>query len=365
MSQVVFSNLNISGITAAIPSQVINNHDWDVLLGKNITEKVINNIGVEFHRKAARRQTAGDLAFEAAKRILEEKKISPDEIGIVVFVTTTPDYMVPSTAFVIHKRLGLSVDCIPFDINHACAGYPYGIQVVGSMIQNIEKKYALLLCGHAPKHLDISNRKNPDHSSLMMFGDAATATLIERSENINNTIIDLYADSSNYLSLCTLGGCRCIDASRDVSIWSDGKEHSLFDAGMDGMEVFKFATTKVPASINNFLQVNKFSINEFDDIFLHQSNKLINHRIQKQINVPEERCYMSLNKFGNTSSCSIPLGIVDAYGDVNDDSEKKVLLCGFGAGMSWGIVSCTINPLDIYSYIESDNIYEEGELKPF
>lgn len=364
MAQIVFDNLGISAMAASVPKQVVDNHDWASVLGADVTEKVIHSIGIEKHRKALRRQTAGDLAFSAADYLLKEKGINKQDLGAVIFITTTPDYMVPATAFVIHKRLGLSEECIAFDVNISCAGFVYGLQIVGSLLQNMKKKYALLLNGQAPKHLEVANRKNPEHSALMMFGDAATATLLEKTKN-RVIRVSLNVDSSDYKSLCTLGGCRCPDASREVSVWSDGKEHSLFDAGMDGMAVFSFATMRAPESITNFLKESDTTIDKYDAIFLHQANQMIVNRIIKLINADKMKCHISLGKYGNTSGCSIPLGMVDAYGESQSNDEVNVLMCGFGSGMAWGTASCRIRPCDILPLIESDEIYEEGEIHPF
>lgn len=365
MSIVDYNNIKISGMTATVPSHCIDNMEYASILGQETTEKIIKNIGVRRHYKAARRQTAGDLAYCACKNLLEKKNINPAEIGAVIYLTTSPDYMVPATAFVLHKRLGLESDCIAFDVSLSCAAFVYGLQIAGSMLQGMSKKYILLVNGHAPKHLDVQNRKSPDHSALTMFGDAATATIIERTDEKNEISTALYADGSDFKMLCTLGGCRCVDASREVSVWSDGKEHSLFDAGMDGVGVFFFATSKAPEAINGFLSDKHESIEDYDYIFLHQANKKILQQITKKIGGTQEKVPVTIDKYGNTSGCSIPLGIVDYFGKDFTSESKRLILCGYGAGMSWGVASAYINPADVFEVTMSDDIYEEGEVHPF
>lgn len=365
MSIVNFTNIKISGMAATVPSHCIDNMEYASVLGTEMAEKIIKNIGVRQHYKSERRQTAGDLAYCACKNLLEKKDVAPSEIGAVIYLTTSPDYMIPATAFVLHKRLGLENDCIAFDVNLSCAAFVYGLQIAGSMLQGMSKKYILLVNGHAPKHLDVQDRKDPDHSSLMMFGDAATATIVERTDENSTISTALYADGSDFKMLCTLGGCRCVDASREVSVWSDGKEHSLFDAGMDGVGVFFFATTKAPEAIKQFLADKQESIDDYNYIFLHQANKKILQQITKKIGVTSDKVPITIDKYGNTSGCSIPLGVVDFFGKDTTSGRKKLILCGYGSGMSWGVASVEIDPEDVFEVTMSDEIYEEGELHPF
>lgn len=365
MAQITFSNIKIAGMTGVVPSQLIDNRQFTDIYGEDAIEKIIKSIGVEQHYKAYRRQTAGDLAYCACKTLLEKKGIDKQEIGAVIYITTTPDYMIPATAFVLHKRLELSPECIAFDINLSCAAFIYGIQIAASLLQGMKQKYILLVDGHAPKHLEVAERKEPDHSALMLFGDAATAALIERTEEAGIIRTDLYADGTDYKMLCTIGGCRCPDASREVTVWSDGKEHSLFDGGMDGVAVFFFATSKAPEAIHQFLLKNEESIDEYDYVFLHQANIKILHQIIKKIHVDKDKVPISIMKYGNTSGCSIPLGIADFFAESEEESRKKLLLCGFGSGMSWGVASVEINPNDIYGIEKSSEIYEAGEIHPF
>lgn len=363
MSQVVFENVRIAGIAGCVPSRIVDNRDFEYLFGKETVDKVISSIGIRQHRKADIRQTAGDLAIVACDRLLQEKKIDRDEIGAVIFISTTPDYVSPATAFILHKHLHLSKECIAFDMNLACPGYVYGIQICAALLQSLQQRYVLLVNGHAPKNLDVEDRKNPDHSALMMFGDAATATLLERSDEEPPIKCCLGADGSDYQLMFTIGGgARSASVEKKAFIWKDGLEHTIYDSIMDGVGVFSFSTGKAPKIIGEFLEENGETLNEYSKVVLHQANIFIIKRIVKLLGADAQKFPISLGDYGNTASCSIPLTIVDTFGEDRGAKPQKLLLAGFGAGLAWGVVSVHLSPKDVLPLYESDEVYEEGGL---
>lgn len=365
MAQVNFDNVRIAGIAGCVPNHIINNRDYEELVGKEMVDKIILSTGILQHRRAEIRQTAGDLAYVACNNMLNEFRIDRNEIGAVIFISTNPDYISPSTAFVLHKRLGLSNECIAFDVNLACSAYVYGIQICASLLQSLKQKYVLLANGHAPKNLCTGARKELDHSALMMFGDAATATLLERSENKNTIMTSLGADATNFHMMYTLGGARNAAAQCESFVACDGLEHFMTDSIMDGVNVFSFATQKAPESINDFLSDNGETLDDYDKIVLHQANMLIIKRIIKLLKGNPDKFPTTIEKYGNTSGCTIPLTIVDFMGNMSGDASLKLLLSGFGAGLAWGVVSLNIEKKVVLPIYYSDEIYEEGELYKF
>lgn len=365
MAQVNFDNVRIAGIAGSVPNRIINNRDYKELVGEDVVDKFILSTGILQRRRADVRQTAGDLAYVACNNMLNEFNIDRNEIGAVIFISTNPDYVSPATAFVLHKRLGLSDECIAFDVNLACPAYVYGIQICASLLQSLKQKYILLANGHAPKNLYIDDRKELDHSALMMFGDAATATLFERTENENRIMTSLGADATNFQMSYTLGGARNAAAQCESFVACDGLEHFMTDWIMDGISMFSFSTRKIPESINVFLSGNGETLDDYDKIVLHQPNRLIINRIIKLLKGNPDKFPTTIEKYGNTSGCAIPLTIVDFMGNMHGDASLRLLLSGFGTGLAWGVVSLNIEEKVVLPIYYSDEIYEEGELYKF
>ncbi len=360
----VFHNMKISGIAAAAPTSTIMNRDYETRLGKSVVDRVITVTGIEQYHKSARCQTASDLAYTAAEKLLTEKSIDRSEIGAIIDVTESPDYIAPSTAFVLHKRLKLPQTCMAFDVNLGCTGYVYGIHIACSLLQTMVQKYVLLVVGDVMKRPDMSERKNPDNSYLMMFGDASTVTLVEKTGGSEEIATDLYADGTDFKMLYTMGRCRCPDAPHDVTVWSDGTERSLYDPYMDGMGVFVFSTTYAPRLVRNFLKERNESLELYEEIYFHQANKMIVERIAKHLKLDMAKVPLSLPRYGNTNCGSIPVTLVDNLGDNDSDVPRKLLLCGFGVGLSWGIVSLELCPSVVLPMMFSDDYYAEGEIRP-
>lgn len=364
MAGTVFHNVRLIGVAGAVPTKTIYNKDFTDLIEPEALARVIKVTGIEQYQKAVREQTSGDLCYEAANELIQKKGINKEQIGVVITVTQFPDYIAPSTAYILHKRLELDKDCICFDVNLGCTGYVYGLHIASSLLQSMEKKYALLTVGDAVKIPDLRDRKHPEHSNLIMFGDSGTASLLERIEDEEEIQTDLYSDGGRYRALVTLGRCRNIDASHEVTTWSDGYDRSVYDPYMDGFDVFQFSTIEPPNAVKSFL-TNRNETNEnYDEFYFHQANKMIVDRIVKKLKIDYQKVPMSISKFGNTGGATIPVTMVDHLGNNNSNEYLRCLLCGFGVGLSWGVVSLRLRPSDVLPMIYTDNYYKEGEFYP-
>lgn len=361
MSQHVFENVRIAGIAAAAPSKVICNRDFYARLGKKQVEDFIKLTCIERHHKSPAKQTAGDLGFAAAKELLQKLGVERDEIGGVIDVTQSGDYLEPSTAFVFHKRLNLSESCIAFDVNLGCSGYVNGLNIAASLLQSMEAKYILLIAGDVRKRPEVSLRQHPDPSNFLMPGDCATATLVERTSDRSEMAVHLYSDGKDFRMLHKLGANRCLDVTDEILTTPEGVEYSLLDHYMDGMGVFTFSTMRVPESMQLFMEKNRCAVEDFDYYFFHQANGMIVKRIAKKLKIPMEKVPLSLVEYGNTSSGSVPMTIVYQLGEEKGVRPLKCVLCGFGVGLSWGIVSAEIVPANVLPVILNDEYYEEGE----
>ena len=345
----VTENIKISAIAAAAPSDFKYTDDYISELGDETIMKFKKMTGINGRHAARFEQTSSDLCFAAAKKILEEKHIPLEEIGILVFVTQCPDYNVPATACVLQMRLGLPKDCIAFDVNLGCSGFVNGINIVSSLLHNSNIKYGLLLAG------DTSVREKSRHVSLntnnsfkLLFGDAGTATLLERDDYESNKIISSMRTDGN--------GFKAI--IRPFNEWRnpDMPEKKM----MDDIAVFNFTIAEVPTMIKNFMAEEGTSPADYDDLVLHQANLYILKQIAKRTGFAMEKVPVSLDMYGNTSSGSIPLTLVKKYGDADEDRKIRALMCGFGIGLSWGIVSTEICIKNILPVTISDDYFVDG-----
>ena len=275
--------------------------------------------GILGHHLAMDRQTASDLCYAAAVKIIQEKHISLEDIGAIVLVTQNPDYNVPATACVLHYRLGLSKDCIAFDVNLGCSGYVNGINIIASIIANSNIKYALLLAGDTQAK--------------------------ERSKKVK--IASMRTDGSGFKAII-----------RPYNEWRnpDMPEKKI----MDDIAVFNFTIAEVPKILKEFMQIHETTPDSYDDLVLHQANQYILQQITKKAGFSQSKMAISLDRYGNTSSASIPLTLVKKYGEYSEDKEIHPLMCGFGIGLSWGVVSASINTADILPVIHYDEYFDDG-----
>ncbi len=366
MADSVFKNIRICGLAGAVPIQEKKIRNFTEKFGKENIEQYIQLTGVESLRISVRQQTASDLGYAAAKAVLEKFNIDRSQIGAVINVTQTPDYVQPSTAFVFLHRLNLSSDCIAFDVNLGCTGFVYGIHICASLLSNSQSRYALLITGDSEKLPDFLSRENPDTSNVLMHGDACTALLLEKTDNPDYTIrTDLHSDGSGYRTILRGGMCRSCDADRKLTRWSDGIDRSITDPYMDGMGVFSFSTRKAPEAVSSFMKSANETCDDYSTFYFHQANKMIIERIAKKLRIDMNKVPMSISQFGNTSSASIPLTMVTDLGEKQGAELQKVLLCGFGVGLSWGVVSLRIASDCVLPLIETDDYFSEGEIVPF
>ena len=350
-----FNNIKISGIAAAVPTKTVNAHEYDELFGEDTVSKNIATTGVRESHHASKEQTSSDLAYVAAKRLMKEMDIDPESIGVLIFTAAYLDYQVPPTACVLQKRLGLSTDCIVFDNNLGCSGYIYGIQTMSAILNSSSAKRGLLLTG------DITSKVvSPLDKSRMIFGDGGTATLIEKVDGETDMIrIGMKTDGSRFKSIIVPAGAyRNQDSPRERTEWSDGNTRSDYDLFMNGMDVFSFSMTDVPKLAKEFMDTYGYDPNEFDAYIFHQPNLFILKHLIKKIGADKEKMKISLDRYGNTSVCSIPLTICDAFHDVSE--TKKLFLYGFGVGLSWACTGITIDTTNIFGIETTDDYYTEG-----
>lgn len=324
MATGILKNVEIKGIACAVPDRIVNNEDYYDVFGEESVRKFINMTGVKTRHVAIDEQCTSDLCYIAAKSLMAKLQWEPSSIDALILITQTPDYAVPATACVLQYRLGLSENCIAFDINLGCSAYVYGLWQAATMISTQNINRVILLCG------DTSNFgiNQSDSATAMIFGDGGTATALEKTDGKELKYF-LKTKGSGYRSIIVPSG----HARSRSKISTDSSE---YDLSMNGTEIFSFTITDVPKAIKSFILEYSIDKNDVDMFVFHQANLFILKNLARKLCIPMERVPVSIDRYGNTSGESIPLTLVDALGPEESNDTIKLFLCGFGVGLSYG-----------------------------
>ena len=305
----------LCGIVTALPEAVSENADLAASFGAETMAKIIAATGIE-RRPVAGGHTVSQLGIAAAEILLEKLGWDRETVGLLVVVTQTPDYPLPSTACIMQNALGLSKQTAAFDLGLGCSGYVYGLSVVNGLMQSGGIFRALMVSGDMTTHMiSDSNR-----SLAPLFGDAVAVTALELSEG-GSMSFDLGSDGSGAPYLISKTGGLA--------------EPGAAELFMDGTQVMAFSLKQVAPSIDRALTAANRQINEVDYIILHQANAMMIRTLGHKIKARDDQMVYAVRDFGNTSSASIPLAICDHLTRIKPQSDVCLLLCGFGVGWSW------------------------------
>lgn len=334
-------HIRVSGIAACVPKHKVSNlnYEWIELADR---EKLIKTTGINERRVSNEETCTSDLCIESARKLITELNWDVEAIQIVVFVSQTPDYRLPATSVLIQNRLGLSKNTICFDLSLGCSGYVYGLSVISSMMSSLKLSKGLLLVGDTISKL--SNEK--DKSVYPLFGDAGTATALEYNEQAEPVFLNLFSDGSGSSAIIVPSGGMRNQVKPESFIennFDGGITRNSLNLIMEGIDVFNFTQREVSPSILTLLESSNTDINNIDYFVFHQANKMMNEIIRKKLKIEEEKVPYSLPKFGNTSSATLPLTIVSELRENLLNKNKKLLLSGFGVGLSWGNVILNLN----------------------
>jgi 3-oxoacyl-[acyl-carrier-protein] synthase III len=270
---------------------------------------------------------------------------------MLVFVSQSPDYYLPVTSAILQNKLGLSTKCVAFDLTLGCSGYIYGLSTVASYMSLGKIKKGILLCGDTP-----SKSCNPrDKSVAMLFCDSATATALEYDETASDLKFSLGTDGSGYKAIIIPEGGYRTPINENTLIekeYEDGMIRNGCNLFLDGMEVFSFGITQAPKSVKELSEFAGLDPKMMDAVVFHQANKMMNEMIRKKLKLEVEQVPYSLENFGNTSSASIPITMVTQMQQKLSTTSNKLMLCGFGVGLSWGTCYVETNNLVIPNLIE-------------
>jgi 3-oxoacyl-[acyl-carrier-protein] synthase III len=312
--------ISITGLGAYVPERVLSNDELSRIVDTS-DEWITERTGIKERRIAAPEEALTDLAMPAARAALAQANVDPKDIDLLVCATVTPDMMLPTSSALLADELG-APDAAAYDLLAGCTGFMYAlVQAYGMMAAGLSER-ALVVGGDVlSRILDWTDR-----STLVLFGDGAGAVVLERTPERGFLGFELGADGGGgiHLSLPGSGSRRLADAS------ANGYVH------MNGREVFKFATRVLVSSAQAVLDRCGVSVDEVDVYVPHQANVRIMDHAAQRLGIPRERMVVNVDRYGNTSSGSIPLALAEAQRDGRLKKGDLVLMTGMGAGLTWG-----------------------------
>lgn len=341
-------------MSAAVPKHVVKNLEYTSFFPEEQVKQVVEKIGIYERRFADDCTCSSDLCFAAAEKLIADNHIDRSEIDLLIFVSQTPDFRMPSTSTLLQERLGLPKTCMTFDVNQGCSAFLFGLSIAFSMVQIGGIRKALVLDGETSSKVYSSK----DRRTAFIFGDAGTATLVERNSKFGNSYFSLNSDGSKGDYIMTkAGGFRyrsTVDTLKEKVVDEYGNIRSDEQGYMNGADVFNFVILEVPKDIKRTLANSGFTAEQMDYVVFHQANNFINSYIAKKMKLDVSKIPHCIEKFGNTASASVPLTIVSELKD-KIIGEKKLLLSAFGVGMTWGTGILSMVDTKVSDIVEVEN----------
>jgi 3-oxoacyl-[acyl-carrier-protein] synthase-3 len=324
MAVCVSGKSKIAGIVTGVPSARISNKTDTIAFSKEEVRKVVAMAGVAERRIATANIRSTDLCAAAAEELLRVIGWERDTVEALIMVTQTPDYFLPSASCLVHRRLGLSENCAAFDLGQGCSGYVYGLWIASMMLNSGGMTRVLVLHGETPTlYADQSDR-----AVALLFGDAGSATALERKETDNNSkwFFTLHTDGKGYDDLIVEAGGFRDRFCRDM------RKHFV---RMNGANIFNFTIKVVPRMIDDVLKSAGVPKESIDYFIFHQSNRFIIRHLMAKSGIPQEKVPITLDRFGNVGGPSLPLTITQGI-PFPAGRPLTLMLLGYGVGLSWG-----------------------------
>lgn len=320
--------IGIIGVGAYLPKKVLTNKDLEKIVDTS-DEWIISRTGIKERRIADKGVSASELGYLAARRALKDAKLSPNEIDLIIVATTTPDMQFPSTACLVQKRLKIR-HAACFDVSAACSGFVYAITVARSLIATGEHKNALVIGTEVLS--TVVDWK--DRNTCVLFGDGAGACVFApvKKGGILSAHLDADGRFSHILEL-PAGGSRFPSSYETINT-------GMHYVKMQGSDVFKFAVRKMADAAMKALYLCKLTSNDVDCLIPHQANIRIINAMAKRLELPMDKVFVNLHKYGNMSSASTAVALCEAIKSGRIKRGDTVLMVAFGSGLAWG--SCVI-----------------------
>ena len=350
MAIIKYCNVGVTALSACVPKQVIDNYHYDLdIWTEEEVRKIVEKIGVKERRFVDDKTCASDLCCAAAEKLIADNGVDKKEIDLLAFLSQTPDYRMPATSILLQDRLGLPMSTMAFDISLGCSGFINALSIIYAMMQNRGFRKALLLDGETRSK--VYSRK--DRREAFIFGDAGVAALIERDDKFGESHFSLNSDGSRgNLIMIPGGGYRnmsSVETLKEKVVDEYGNIRTEENGYMNGADVFNFVIVEVPKDIKRLMFATGEDVHQMDYYVFHQANAFINNHIAKKLKLDKERIPWTIQKYGNTSSVSVPLTIVSELKD-KMAGKKKIMMSAFGVGMAWAtavvpFVDCKISDI--------------------
>lgn len=349
MAVIKYKGVGITALSACVPRNISDNSKLGYLIPESEIQKTVNSIGIHQKRFVDEDVTASDLCVKAAEQLLADNNIDKNSIDMLLFMSQLPDYRIPATAPVLQHRLGLPVTTAAMDLSLGCSGSVYSLSAAMAYASLNGINRVLLLVGDTLSKLV----NKMDKVDAPLYGDAGTATLVEKVDDGFESVFILCSDGEGENAVkIKAGGGRHMTTAENLKehVESDGSIISDNEVFMNGMEVFNFVMRRAPRSIKDLCEICSLDLGSVGNLILHQSNKFMTDFIARRIKYPLERVPYCLDRYGNTSAPSIPLTICS---ELRGKELSDAIISGFGAGLSWGtayisLANCKISPVIEY-----------------
>ena len=351
MADLSFKNIGIVGMSAAVPKNTIDNYAYTEFFPEADVKDIVDKVGIKERRFAPEGMTASDLCFAAAEQLIGDLNINKEEIDLLVFVSQTPDYRMPATSITLQHRLGLGKHCAAFDISLGCSAFVYGLSIVYGLMQSGGFRKALLLDGETRSRV----YSPKDRKTSFLFGDGGVAAIIEQNEKFGESFFSLHSDGSlSDLIKMDAGGYRnpsSVETLNERVVDEHGNIRHDEHGYMNGADVFNFVLKEIPKNFKSVLEQSNNTNDTIDFNVFHQANDYMNNYLAKKLKLDTAKVPSCIAQFGNTSSVSIPLTIVSQLQN-QLEGPKKLMLCGFGVGMSWATAQINVDDCKISNLVE-------------
>lgn len=336
----------MAGVSACVPENVVATEEID-LMSEEEAQVFNNTVGIKRRHIAPDSVCASDMCEKAANKLLEELGWENESIDVLIFESVTGDYKTPPTSCLLQDRLGLPDTTFCLDMPMGCCGCLYAITIGGNLLTTGNVKRALLLIGDTA--LRMGSMK--DKSRVPLFGDCGVAIALEYDVDAPEIVVDFHTLGKGYEALMTPHGGFRHPATPESFIEEDfgnGIVRAPIHTLINGMNVFSFAISKPPRSVEQFMAEENIDRNEDVDYFLiHQANKMIVDRVVKKLKLPVDKVPYNLEEYGNLGGASIPSLMVTRLRDELTTAPQRLMMSSFGLGLSWATMSATLGPMTI------------------
>lgn len=350
--------MRLVGLISVVPKNVVDHSVAYEHFPKGDVDRVIGNIGVKQHREATPGTTTADLVIPAATALLERLGWAPTTVDGLVFVTQTPDFLFPGTSHRIQAALGLPDRTMCIDVNLGCSGFTHGVILVQSLLASGVAKRILLACGDVTTGTvrpgSAAARNHGDLGNALMFGDAGAVAAFDAEGESQYRGASWGADGSG-MNLISVpgGGFRefCSPSLFETRLDEGGQPRRAIDLRINGAAIFNFTIRRVPPLIDAVLDRSGWQRDQVDAYVFHQANRFILEFLRKKVKIDASKVPLSIEKYGNTSSASVPLTMTTELPELLARGGK-VMILGFGSGLSWSAVGLDLKDVTVMPLLE-------------